>query len=144
MSREVQLAAFTVAGFAADGDGRQIPGLWRQLAARRADWPSGEQFGVGWPTTAGLRYLCGVRLPPGVAAADDFTRAEVPAGCYFRHSFSGDRARLGSAIGLAFTELVPAAGLRVASPLFFVAAYAGDAADVSQPQVSCEAFILLD
>jgi len=139
----VTLGGFTVAGFSSEGLGQGIPGTWQQLAARRADWPSAAQYGVGQPTMGNLRFLAGVRLPDGAVAPDGLEVAAVPAGRYLKQPYRGDRRQMATEVTRLFSSVVPALGEQCAQPLLFFAQYTGDVSEPGQPQIDCELFVQL-
>jgi predicted transcriptional regulator YdeE len=137
----VELAGLRVAGFKA-GAAHEIPKAWQALAARRAEWPAEQQYGVGWPGMARLDFLAGVELPAGAGLPAGMEAADVPAGRYFHRPYAGDRRQLAAAVMQAYAELA-AAGLSPAQPWLFVARYAGDVADPRQAQIACELYVQL-
>jgi DNA gyrase inhibitor GyrI len=144
MSHEIAtLPALRVAGFSSSGVGQGIPASWQQLAARRADWPSQELYGVGRPEGHGLYFLAGVLVPDGAAAPAGLELEELPPGRYLCHHYSGTRRGLPTIVGELFNSAVAAAGERPGDPWMFVVRYAGDVSDPAHNQIECEIYVQL-
>jgi predicted transcriptional regulator YdeE len=136
-------AALTIAGFSSEGAGPGIAAAWQQLAARRADWPSDQLYGVGQPTMTSLRFLAGVLVPAGKIAPAGLEVIEVPAGRYFSQPYRGDRRKLAQAVMQLYSSVIPAASEPFALPMLFVAEYVGDVSDPGQTEIECELYIHL-